>query len=50
MEEVALSDETGHRGLLKFQILESKMVALKTQLPHPSVNVESPVVALYPRL
>lgn len=50
LEEVSLSDKTGHLGLLKFQILESKVIALKTQLPHPSINIELPVVASHPKL
>lgn len=50
LEEVSLSDKTGHLGLLKFEILESKVVGLKTQLTHPSVNIEFPVVALHPEL
>ena len=48
--EVALSNRIGLL-LLKFQILEYKIVGFKNkQLPYLSINVEFPVVALYPKL
>lgn len=48
--EVALSNRIGLL-LLKFQIPEYKIVGFKNkQLPYLLINIEFPVVALYPKL